>query len=221
MIEEPGGTNFFSGSRKQALECTQGWRPEMSTHSPDLMHARSLPRLIGRDREDQWPELECEVVALFDEYRERLLAFVSAFRLTGHDAEEVVQEVFLSLFRHLIAGKPRTNLRGWIFRVAHNLALKQRYENQRRQKWIEPDEFLETSLHDPSPTPEEHAVSAQQRQRILAVMKALPEQDRLCFTLRAEGLRYREIAHVLRISLGSVAMSLTRTMARLMRAAEM
>lgn len=193
----------------------------MSTHSPDLVQAQSLPHPLGREREEHWSEIECEVIALFDGYRDRLLAFVTAFSLTGHDAEEVVQEVFLSLFRHLIAGKPRGNLRGWIFRVAHNLALKQRYANQRRLKWIEPEESLEASLYDPSPTPEEHAVSAQQRQRILSVMRALPEQDRLCFQLRAEGLRYREIAHVLGISLGSVALSLTRSIARLMRGAEM
>jgi RNA polymerase sigma-70 factor, ECF subfamily len=193
----------------------------MSTHSPDLVQARSLLRPLGRDSEKHWAELEREVVALFDEYRGRLLSFVSAFSLTGHDAEEVVQEVFLALFRHLIAGKSRSNLRGWIFRVAHNLALKQRHANQRRQKWIEPEEFLKTPPHDPSPTPEEHAVSAQQRQRMLSVMTALPEQDRLCFQLRAQGLRYREIAHVLGISLGSVALSITRSIARLMRAAEM
>jgi RNA polymerase sigma-70 factor (ECF subfamily) len=160
-------------------------------------------------------------VALFDQYRDRLLAYVAAFSLTGQDAEEVVQEVFLSLFRHLAAGKPRSNLRGWIFRVAHNLALKQRSANRRRQRWIEAEESLATQAYDPSPSPEEHAVSAQQRQRLMSAVNALPEQDRLCFTLRAEGLRYREIAHVLGISLGSVALSLTRSMARLMRAAEM
>ncbi len=193
----------------------------MSTHSPDLILAQSWSRTAVRDREGRWSEIECEVVALFDEYRSPLLAFVSAFRLNGHDAEEVVQDVFLALFRHLVAGKPRTHLRGWLFRVSHNLALKRRYENLRIQKWMEPDEFLGTSAHDPSPTPEENAVSAQQRQRVLSAMSVLPEQDRLCFTLRAEGLRYREIAHVLGISLGSVALSLTRSTARLMRAAEM
>ena len=193
----------------------------MFTNSPDLAQARSLPQSIGRNREQDWSELECEVVALFDQYRHRLLAFVSAFSLTGHDAEEVVQEVFLSLFRHLVAGKPRSNLQGWLFRVAHNLALKQRYANQRRHKWIDPGGFLDAPLYDPSPTPEQHVVSAQQRQKMLSVVEALPEQDRLCFTLRAEGLRYREIAHVLGISLGSVALSLTRSIARIMRAAEL
>jgi len=45
----------------------------------------------------------------------------------------------------------------------------------------------------------------------------LPEEDRRCLVLRAEGLRYREIASVLEISLGSVALSLERSLTRLAR----
>lgn len=196
----------------------------MSAYSPDLAQTRSQPALLGpeqaKDSKD-WSKLECEVVALFDEYRARLLGYAMAFNITGHDAEEVVQEVFLSLFRHLSAGKSRRNLRGWLFRVAHNLALKQRYANQRRQNWVEMEELLTAPLRDPSPNPEEQAVSSQRQRSLQSVMKALPEQDRLCFTLRAEGLRYREIASVLGISLGSVSLSLTRSLAKLMCVAEM
>ena len=52
-------------------------------------------------------------------------------------------------------------------------------------------------------------------QRVRAVLKALPERDRRCVYLRAEGRRYREIANVLGMSLGGVAKSLTRAIARL------
>jgi RNA polymerase sigma-70 factor (ECF subfamily) len=40
--------------------------------------------------------------------------------------------------------------------------------------------------------------------------------DRLCLQLRAEGLKYREIANVLNISLGSVHKSLSRALSRLL-----
>ena len=61
--------------------------------------------------------------------------------------------------------------------------------------------------------------AAKQRQsRLRSVVAALSEQDRCCLHLRAEGLRYREIAEVLGISLGSVAASLGRSLERLMRA---
>jgi RNA polymerase sigma-70 factor (ECF subfamily) len=48
-----------------------------------------------------------------------------------------------------------------------------------------------------------------------AVLQVLPERDRQCVALRAEGLRYRDIASTLGISLGAVAKSMARAMARL------
>jgi RNA polymerase sigma-70 factor (ECF subfamily) len=60
----------------------------------------------------------------------------------------------------------------------------------------------------------------QVRQRALQVAKALPEQDRRCLFLRAEGLRYREIAGILDMSLGAVSLSLTRSLARIARSTE-
>jgi len=48
-------------------------------------------------------------------------------------------------------------------------------------------------------------------------VRALPEQDRCCLSLRAEGLRYREIAEVVGISIGSVAASLEKSLSRLTR----
>jgi RNA polymerase sigma-70 factor (ECF subfamily) len=71
---------------------------------------------------------------------------------------------------------------------------------------------------DPSPSPEEQISSTQRQRRLLAVVDALPNDDQSCLRLRAEGLRYREIAAVLNMSLGAVSISLTRSLARLMRA---
>ena len=192
---------------------------DMSAPRPDSTDAHPLPVVAGSQQARCSSDLELEVVALFDQYRRRLLGYVSAFGITGHDGEEVVQEVFLSLFCHLRLGKSRRNLRGWIFRVTHNLALKQRQANQRSRETTEPERHPE-SAHHPGPNPEEQLLSAQRRRRLLSVLHSLSERDRLCFSLRAEGLRYREIAAILGISLGSVSMSLTRSLARLMRADE-
>jgi RNA polymerase sigma-70 factor (ECF subfamily) len=54
----------------------------------------------------------------------------------------------------------------------------------------------------------------------MAVLNALPEQDRRCLCLRTEGLRYREIASVLDMSLGAVSLSLERSLGRIARVAE-
>jgi RNA polymerase sigma-70 factor, ECF subfamily len=163
-------------------------------------------------------EIEREVMDLFDQFRNPLLRYALSFGIPVHDAEEVVQEVFLSLFRHLQTGKSKSNLRGWIFRVAHNLALKQRYANQRSCDKAASDWTVAEEQSDPSPNPEEHLSLAQRQRRLLAVVQALPEADQGCLRLRAEGLRYREIASILGMSLGAVSISLTRSLARLIRA---
>jgi RNA polymerase sigma-70 factor (ECF subfamily) len=162
---------------------------------------------------------ETEVVELFDELRGRLLRYLLVLGLSIHDGEEIIQESFLLLFQHLRHGKSRQNLRGWVFRVARNLALKQRAANQVNfRRIVEFDETLPEQSGDRSPNPEEELRMRQRQARLLAVMRALPEQDQSCLCMRAEGLRYREIAEALGISLGSVAASLARALERLGRA---
>ncbi|HMF74576.1 MAG TPA: sigma-70 family RNA polymerase sigma factor [Bryobacteraceae bacterium] len=182
--------------------------PGSSSDSTFVISAAVTP--VAADR------LEDEVVGLFEQLRSRMLRYLLSLGLPAHDAEEVVQEVFLSLFQHLQRGKGRENLRGWVFRVAHNLALKQRTLSRREFQYSA--ETVETV--DPQPNPEEKLAGSQRQQRLLAVMRALPEQDQYCLYLRAEGLRYREIAEVLGISLGAVSNSLVRSLGRLGRADE-
>jgi len=159
--------------------------------------------------------LEEEVVGLFDQLQDRLLRYLLSLGLPAAEGEEIVQETFLALFQHLQAGKPRHNLRGWVFQVAHNLALKQRKATQRNRQSLVEHHWVST---DRALDPEEQLATNQRQARLASVLQALPEQDRRCLSLRAEGLTYREIAQVLDMSLGSVSLSLGRSLARFARA---
>jgi RNA polymerase sigma-70 factor (ECF subfamily) len=161
--------------------------------------------------------LEDEVVKLFDHFREPLLRYLSSFGLGFQDGEDIVQDTFLSLFQHLRAGKSRDNLGAWLFRVAHNLALKRRHRLRRE---LDAEAGTGESVIDPAPSAEDGLVRDQIQHRMLAVVKALREQDRRCLGLRAEGFRYREIADLLNISIGAVSLSLVRSLARIARATE-
>jgi RNA polymerase sigma-70 factor (ECF subfamily) len=158
--------------------------------------------------------LEQEVVSLFEQLRTPVLRYLLSLRVPVHEAEEIVQEVFLALFEHLRRGRSRANLQGWIFKVAHNLALKHLSRTRRQSSDAPP------AQPDTAPGPEERFADLQRQDLLLAVVKALPELDQWCLSLRAEGLRYREIAEVLGISLGAVANSLEKSLARLTRAEE-
>lgn len=154
------------------------------------------------------------MLSLFDQLRDPLLRYLSTFGLLIPDAEEIIPEAFLALVRHLQAGKSREDLPGWLFRAAHNLALKARYRDRRdfENRASAGDAGF---IADSAPNPEERAADTQSRLHLWAAVEALPERDRQCLFLRAEGLRYRGIANVLDISIGAVALSLARSLARL------
>lgn len=164
--------------------------------------------------------IEDRMVRLFDENRVPLLRYLSAFPLPLPDAEDVVQEVFLSLFQQLRRGKSHHNVRGWLFRAAHNLAVKKNTRSRNDLEKIGSLAPVEETAIDPSLNPEDEFASNQKQKRLISVVRALPEQHRLCLYLRAEGLRYREIAEVLDMSLGAVSIALGRSLAHLSRAAE-
>lgn len=160
---------------------------------------------------------EEEVVELFRKLRSPLLRYAFTFGIAAHDGEEIVQEVFLALFEHLRQGKSRANLPGWVFRVCHNLAVKHLERLRGTNALLKPELDSVESHVDSSLNPEELLVEAQRRKKLQAVLGALPEQDRCCVCLRAEGLRYREIAGILGMSLGAVSTSLARSLARFER----
>jgi RNA polymerase sigma-70 factor (ECF subfamily) len=183
--------------------------------SPVAESSIRLPPFLAIDAAGS-DAIEAEVLAWFDACRDPLLRYVCGFGLSLTEGEDVVQEVFLALFTHLRGRGARTNLRGWLFRVAHNQALKRRARQRRDLHRQSPAEAGEWVM-DPGQDPEAQLVRKQERVRAAAVLNALSEIDRRCICLRGSGLRYREIAGVLGLSLGGVAKSLTRSIARLQR----
>lgn len=160
-----------------------------------------------------------EVTQLFEELQAPIFRYLLSLGLTAADADETSQETFLALFRHLRGGRPRTNLRGWIFRVAHNQGLKRRRDSRRR---LGSRESQDAAGNAPCSglNPEQHLQLKQRSRQVLAVVAAMAPRDRYCLSLRAEGLGYREIARVLGISLGAVSLSIQRSLTRLRRADE-
>ena len=180
--------------------------------------AMPLAGIAGtRDGRTEASVVEREVTLLFDELRTPVLRYLLSMGLPVADGEDVVQDTFLALFNHLRRGRPRTNLQGWTFRTAHNLGLKRRRAMHRSWK-ASRGQAAAVPAVDTRPDPEEQLNGRQEYERARAILRALPERDRFCLALRAEGLRYRDIARTLGISLGSVSMSISRAASRLQEA---
>src|SRR5262249_11401711 len=99
-------------------------------------------------------DIEAEVLRLFDRCAPQLLRSVAGFGLAAAETEDIVQEVFLAVFRHLHRGRDRSNLQGWLFQVAHTLALKQRRRQQRRSALLIWNDAPAYRRSDHAPTPE-------------------------------------------------------------------
>jgi RNA polymerase sigma-70 factor (ECF subfamily) len=156
------------------------------------------------------------MVELFNELRFPVSRYLRCMGLSPEDSEEIVQEVFLRLFKHLREKERNDNLRGWVFRVAHNLAIDQ-YKDQRQFTTKSPQEWagLSDLLTDQAPNPEELLISQEKVARINEAITSLSSQQLQCVYLRSEGFRYREIAEILGVTTATVAESLRRASRKL------
>lgn len=151
-------------------------------------------------------QLEELVAELYATMRPSLIGYAYQMVGTTGEAEDLVQMAFLKLFDQLRRSAEILNLRSWLYRVVHNLAI-----DQVRRRGIHESavaEWLSQRNLADSPKSAEHDLI--QRQRITRSLNALNERERHCLTLRAEGLSYQEIADVLSISAKAVSVYLAR-----------
>jgi RNA polymerase sigma-70 factor (ECF subfamily) len=154
----------------------------------------------------------CDVTATYREFRQPLVRYLVCLGLSADEAQDVVQEVFLTLHRHLAAGSAQENIRGWLFRVAHNRArnIQKRYE----RRFTSPlDVEAESIAHQA--TPERAVLEKERFQQLEQGIRALAEIERACLFLRAAGLRYREIGEVLDVAVSTVADTVSRAIRKL------
>jgi RNA polymerase sigma-70 factor (ECF subfamily) len=142
--------------------------------------------------------------------REERALYRHAARIVGPgaDAEDVVQDAFLSAWRS-IRSFEGTSFRAWLFRIVTNRALdKMRARKRRPELPLEPADDEEVTWAEPaSPGPELSDLAAS-REVLIVVEEALtlvPEDQRAALLLRdVEGFAYEEIALITGVEIGTV-----------------
>ena len=125
-----------------------------------------------------------------------------ALGLSSDEAQDVVQDAFLGLHRHLTAGGSQENIRSWLFRVAHNQARNR--QNRYDRRYAAPLEAGENTDSDQI-TPERAVLDKEKFQGMAKAIRLLTASEQECVFLRAGGLRYREIGEVLGMSTSTVS----------------
>jgi RNA polymerase sigma-70 factor (ECF subfamily) len=147
--------------------------------------------------------------------------FTFGLKMCGHlqDAEDIVQETFLSAFKYLEGFREETKLKNWLFKIAARACMR-----KRRKKKCEPDReiSLESLIHkdgsegkyeipDWSDDPSDAVLRAELKEVIDIAIQSLPPKYRLVFNLRdIEGFNTEETAEILEISKQAVKTRLHR-----------
>jgi len=155
------------------------------------------------------------LIQLYDQLRPALLAYLGGLGLSLPEAEDILQEAFVRLFSRVVTKGEQEYPKAWLFRVAHNLTMDLYRDGQRFARpdtdGIDPLEGL-LALGD---NPEEQVIRNEQALRMHAALGRLTQQQRAAVLLRAEDLRYREIAEILDISITRVSHLIQRALSRL------
>src|SRR6201996_5187244 len=142
------------------------------------------------------------------------------YRLLGNpnDASDVVQDVFLKIFRSVGSFREQSSLRTWIYRIAVNEAHNHRRwfsRHCRREVSLENEREEQTQVlelaADPGPSPYDQALDSETRTLIEQALTHINPSFRTAVVLRdIENLSYEEIAEILQLSLGTVKSRILR-----------
>lgn len=161
---------------------------------------------------------------LIQRFEQPIFNIVSRLLDDPADAADVVQEVFLKVFRNVVAFRGESSIKTWIYRIAVNEARNQRrwFSRHRRQEVnleaTESEEYqaghqksYQSFLPDPGRSPFELTLDRETQALIEAALAQVNPKFRAALVLREiEGMSYEEIGEILEISLGTVKSRILR-----------
>ena len=155
---------------------------------------------------------------LYVRYRDRLLHFILRKTGDGDRAQDLVQEAFIRVTRHLHRFDTSKKFSTWIYTIASNLAkneLRNRSRNPLvlfqaiKQNWDADHRPLE--WEDTQYKPDDLYRKRFLKEKVDEAVAQLPEHHRIVFVLRElEGKTYEEIADITGVNLGTVKSRLNR-----------
>lgn len=155
---------------------------------------------------------------LIQRFQHQVYSVVSRLTDDPADVPDLVQEVFLKVFRNISSFRGDSSLKTWIYRIAVN-------ESRNHRRWFGRHRAKEVGLEPPalddgsreewlpagSPDPYEITLDHEVRELVEAAFQRISPSYRAALVLReVEELSYEEIAEILEISVGTVKSRILR-----------
>ena len=156
-------------------------------------------------------DLERAFTEIVEQYSD--LAYSVAFRMlrNAEDAEDAVQEAYISAFKALPNFKGQSKLSTWLYRIVVNACLMKIRKDKSRAKYISEKGYDDAIVYDWKNDPEEAAVNSELRSTLEGGLDLLSPDLRAAVVLRdIQGLSTEESAEALNISIASLKSRLHR-----------
>jgi len=156
-------------------------------------------------------DLERQLTEIVEQYSD--LAYSVAFRMlrNAEDAEDAVQEAYISAFKALPNFKGQSKLSTWLYRIVVNACLMKIRKDKSRAKYLSEKAFDDAIVYDWKNDPEEAAVNSELRSMLESGLDLLSPDLRAVVVLRdIQGLSTEESAEALDISIASLKSRLHR-----------
>ena len=152
--------------------------------------------------------------ALYRETSSSVYGFALSLLKSGHDAEDVMQEVYLAVYHKAGQYSAQAKPMAWILTITKNLCLM-KLRSTKRKETVSPEELEETLRHEGFSGMKEDEIF------LKGAMSALGEEERQIVILHAvAGMRHREIAGLLKMPLATELSKYRRGLAKLKKILE-
>ena len=152
--------------------------------------------------------------SLFNRYASLLLGVCMRYARNKEDAEDILQDAFIKIFKKISQFKGEGSFEGWMRRVVVNTALK-KYTVSRYAKEFSVEEVKDSTIPDGNDVP---AFNHLTEKDLLALIHNLPDGYRMIFNLYViEGFQHDEIANMLGIQPGTSRSQLVKARQMLQR----
>lgn len=148
---------------------------------------------------------------LFSRHSQRIYRFASRMCRHAHDAEDILQETFLSAFRHAKTFRGKSRFTTWLYTIAANACRRSRRRAGATVAMGDGGTDIPTPVADWTRRPDVQAIDKETRQALENAVATLPKDQRLVLVLRdMEGLPAEEVSRIVGGSVAAVKSRLHR-----------
>lgn len=148
--------------------------------------------------------------SLIKKYEKNVFRTAIGFLHNNEDAEDITQDVFVKIYQSLSSFNGKSAFSTWLYRITVNTSLNYLRKKKRRNLWVQLSDLL-LQIPSTDKSPELYLSEKSEKATIQIAIDSLPEKQQQAFVLtRYEELPQKQVAEIMKISVGAVEQLILR-----------